>query len=65
MATWQPLPRLAKTLNPSHLKYGFFGYLKHVDAHIKETIILHNIVIHIEIEASTSHVISCLVEHIT
>jgi hypothetical protein len=42
----------AKTLNSSHLKYGFFGYLKHVDAHIKETIILHNIVMYIEIEAS-------------
>jgi hypothetical protein len=30
----------------------FCGYLKHIDAHIKETIILHNIVMHIGIEAS-------------
>jgi hypothetical protein len=43
---------MAKTLNPSHLKYDFIGYLKHVDAYIKETIILHNIFIYIEIEAS-------------
>jgi hypothetical protein len=43
---------MAETLNPSYLKYGFFGYLKHVDAHIKEIIILHNIVMHIEIKAS-------------
>jgi hypothetical protein len=35
-----------------HLKYIFCGYLKHVDAHIQETIILHKIVMHIEIEAS-------------
>jgi hypothetical protein len=40
------------TLNPSYLKYFFYGYLKHIDAHIKETIILHNIVMHIKIEAS-------------
>jgi hypothetical protein len=45
-------PATAKTLNPSHLKYDFIGYLKHVDAHIKETIILHNIFMYIEIEAS-------------
>jgi hypothetical protein len=30
----------------------FFEYLKHVDAHIKETIILHNIAMYIEIKAS-------------
>jgi hypothetical protein len=30
----------------------FWRYLKHIDAHIQETIIVHNIVMHIEIEAS-------------
>jgi hypothetical protein len=38
------------TLNPNHLKYIFLQVFE--NAHIKETIILHNIVMHIEIEAS-------------
>jgi hypothetical protein len=42
MTTWRALGLAAV----------FCGYLKHVDAHIQETIIVHNIVMHIEIEAS-------------
>jgi hypothetical protein len=54
------LPQNATAAEPAAMPKA--RHLKHVDAHIQQTIILHNIVMNIEIEVTS---LSCLVEHIT